>query len=143
MSIKDFAEKIKPYLINVKNNIYSSKEKFKINNDLFIVFLFILVGTASFGLGKLSSLEKKKVPISVIKTEKAVSSTNSLSQNSGIGTSVNEKRGIVVASKSGTRYYYPSCSGVSRIKEDNKVWFSTIKEAESAGLKLAANCSPN
>jgi len=142
MSIKDFILKIKPYLINVKSRIYNTKESLKINNDLFIVFLIILVGTASFGLGKLSALEKKKVPISVLKTEKAIVENVNVNQSAS-KVSIVEQKGIIVASKSGTKYYYPLCSGVARIKEENKVWYSSIKEAESVGLTLAANCSPN
>ncbi len=45
-----------------------------------------------------------------------------------------------VASKSGKKYYLPTCSGVSRIKEENRVWFATKEDAESAGLTPATNC---
>jgi hypothetical protein len=49
-------------------------------------------------------------------------------------------QGSYVASKSGTRYYLPACSGASRIKEENKVWFATVGEAQAAGYTAAANC---
>lgn len=48
--------------------------------------------------------------------------------------------GGYVASKSGTKYYLPWCGSVSRIKEENKVWFATKEEAEAAGYKPATNC---
>ena len=45
-----------------------------------------------------------------------------------------------VASKSGSKYYLPSCSGVGRIREENKVWFVTVEDAVSAGYTPASNC---
>lgn len=48
--------------------------------------------------------------------------------------------GIYVASKNGTKYHLPSCSGAKRIKEENKVWFNSKAEAEQAGYEPAKNC---
>lgn len=45
-----------------------------------------------------------------------------------------------VASKTGTKYHLPWCSGAQRIKEENKVWFATKAAAEAAGYEPAANC---
>lgn len=45
-----------------------------------------------------------------------------------------------LASKNGTRYYLPNCSGAGRIKPENRVWFKTREDAEAAGLTPAANC---
>jgi hypothetical protein len=47
----------------------------------------------------------------------------------------------VLASKSGSRYYFPNCSGVNRIKKENLVYFKSVKDAELKGLTLAKNCS--
>jgi hypothetical protein len=154
ISIKDFVQKIKFSSISVKNRTYSTVNAVKdakIENDIFIVLLMILVGTASFGLGKLSALEKQKVPISVLKTKEAMYASvasspainaGAIDQTQEVGNQAeaNIHKGSIVASKSGTKYYYPSCSGVSRIKEENKVWFNSIEEARSAGLTPAANC---
>ena len=46
----------------------------------------------------------------------------------------------VVASKNGTKYYFPWCGGLSRISPQNKVTFASSKEAEQAGYTIAANC---
>jgi hypothetical protein len=46
----------------------------------------------------------------------------------------------LVASKSGTKVYYVWCSGVSRIKPENKVYFDTVEEALNKGYKPASNC---
>jgi hypothetical protein len=120
MSIKDFTEKIKSFWVNNKDKIYSQENGLKIKDDLFVVFLIFLVGMASFGLGKISSLEKRKVPISILNTQESMyaSVSESIQTNKKVGT---KEMGTVVASKSGTKYYYPWCSGVARIKEENKV----------------------
>ncbi len=64
---------------------------------------------------------------------------NNVKNSSAELSEVNQAKNIV-ASKSGKRYYYLNCSGVSRIKEENKVYFASEQEAEAAGLTLAANC---
>ncbi|HMP67165.1 MAG TPA: hypothetical protein PKA60_00240 [Candidatus Paceibacterota bacterium] len=52
----------------------------------------------------------------------------------------NNQKGTIVASKNGTKYYFLHCSGVSRIKEENKIFFSDKNKAEEAGYSVAANC---
>jgi hypothetical protein len=143
MSINDLTTKIKSLFANTKDYVYSEDSGFKIKEDLFIVFLIILVGTASFGLGKLSAFEKKKIPISILKTKEAMLASVALSLDDSLSSSKNQtqEKGIVVASKSGTKYYYPWCTGVSRIKEENKVWFLSIEDARTAGLTPASGCT--
>ncbi len=139
MSIKDFTEKIKSFWVNNKDKIYSQENGLKIKDDLFVVFLIFLVGMASFGLGKISSLEKRKVPISILNTQESMyaSVSESIQTDKKVDT---KEKGTVVASKSGTKYYYPWCSGVARIKEENKVWFNSIDEAKARGLTPASGC---
>lgn len=139
MSIKDFTEKIKSFWVNNKDKIYSQENGLKIKDDLFVVFLIFLVGMASFGLGKISSLEKRKVPISILNTQESMYASVSESIQTDKKVDATEK-GTVVASKSGTKYYYPWCSGVARIKEENKVWFNSIDEAKARGLTPASGC---
>ena len=145
MSINDLTTKIKSLFANVKDYFYSKENGIKIKEDLFIVFLIILVGTASFGLGKNSAFEKKKISISILKTQEAILSSvteSSVDTNNASTTLKNQTqgKGIVVASKSGTKYYYPWCTGVSKIKEENKIWFNSIEEAKARGLTPASGC---
>lgn len=130
MSIKDFGQKIKLFSRNIRDKFYSPEYGLKIKSDLFIVLLMILVGTASFGLGKLSAYEKQKTPITVSESVQDINSVNT------------NQKGIVFSAKSGTKYYYPACSGASKIKEENRVWFNTIADAIALGLTLATNCNP-
>jgi len=154
MSINDLSIKIKSFYAVAKDAVYGPERGLKIGHDIFIVLLVFLVGTASFGLGKLSAFEKKKTPIQVLQVQEnllaAVVGKNE--QNiAGEGTSNTQNtatvfdsklnKGLVLASKSGTKYYYPWCTGVDRIKEENKVWFATIEDARKVGLTPASGCS--
>ena len=146
MSIKDNWEKIKLFWADFRDATYNQEKGLKIKDDLYIVILIILVGTASFGLGKISSYEKNKTPISILKTKESMLSTvleGASSANDTISNSIKtaQNNGVVVASKSGTKYYYPWCAGVSKIKEENKVWFNSIEEAKLVGLTPASNCT--
>jgi hypothetical protein len=47
---------------------------------------------------------------------------------------------VYLASKSGSKYYLPTCGTAKRIKDVNRVWFATKEEAEAAGYEPAANC---
>lgn len=140
MSIKDLPAKIKPFMAKIGGEIYSEEQGLKIHNDLYIVLMLVLVGTASYGLGILSSYEKSKTPIAISKNSRSESLTASVLESTQKIPSPTRNDGEVVASKSGTKYYYPWCSGVSRIKEENKVWFKSIADAKAKGLTPAANC---
>ncbi len=108
---------------------------------IFTALLLILVAIASFGLGRQSVSEKytgntpEKPPEST-KPNQAVESTSGKVTDSETpleGT-------YYVASKNGSVYHLPYCSGAKRISEQNKIVFKTKAEAEAAGLRPAANC---
>jgi len=41
--------------------------------------------------------------------------------------------GVFVGSKNGTKYYTPGCSGTTRIKPENYIWFDTVEDAQLQG----------
>ncbi len=144
MSIKDFLLKIKGNLEN-SSFLFQHKTKIAFRADFFISIIIILVAFSSFGLGRLSSLEGKKSSITIERN----SSFPSVSDEKGsIKNLSDDKMNTVkenspksfVASKSGTKYYLSWCGGVSRIKEENKVWFASEAEAKKAGFSPASNC---
>lgn len=90
--------------------------------------LVALVAVASFGLGRLSMMDR--------------SHTVSLSEipfTEGQPSLV--MGGAFVASKKGSAYYFPWCSGAERINASNMVWFTSREDAEQAGYVPAKNCS--
>lgn len=144
-------------------NIHELKEKIKANKrDVSLVSIFVLASLLSFGLGRLSAIFDLKMPLKIengginplnLDQNKAEATQGAIGQNyadtssSGANsqaTSPSNQAGkgekLFVASKSGTKYYYPWCSGVARIKEENKIWFASADEANKAGYSPASNC---
>jgi hypothetical protein len=141
-SIKDIKEKIKPYWQNLKgesaDRILVAKH-FEISRDFFLVALLVLTAFSAYGLGRLSIMEERRAEIRVGTDESLLLGVESLKQNLTIN---NSKAGLapIVASKNGTKYYFPWCSGVDKIKAENKVIFATEDDARKAGLTPASNC---
>lgn len=122
-----------------KVNNFLDKNK----NDIYIAVLIFFVSLASFGLGRLSVLWPKKEPIIITNDQQPATSdqlpeiTKSPPDNAAI---IGTIKGRYVASKSGTAYHYPWCPGALKIKEENKIWFSSKEEAIRIGYKPAGNC---
>ena len=109
-----------------------------------IVLLAILV---AFGLGVLAGLdiEQEQVRRSGFWIEDTRTASSTVAVPSPLPSKkpdpVYGAAGVgFVASKSGKKYYLPTCSGVGRIKEENRVWYATALDAQNAGLTPAANC---
>lgn len=114
---------------------------------LFLALLIILTASLSFGIGRLSvSGEKESMRIEydeLFGTQSQPTMDKSLQQAAASATIISPNSiGGVVASKNGSRYHYPHCSGAKQIKEENKLFFASSRAAEAAGYTLAANCKP-
>jgi hypothetical protein len=55
-------------------------------------------------------------------------------------SSINDTKETVYASKNGKKFYYSDCSGLKRIKQENRLSFINAALAEQAGYTKAANC---
>lgn len=99
----------------------------RIPRDVFIISILILASLFSFGLGYLAGLD-------------AMSSKGQGSKIIIEEPSITTTSGQVIASKTGTKYYLPSCASASRISEENKIWFASVELAKTAGYTPAANC---
>ena len=107
--------------------------------DGILVVVMILLGTASFGLGRLSVSEAPQEKVALCQSARYTQE----GQVAGVIkplTEISQQTGQFVASRNGTAYHFPWCSGAQRIKEENKVWFATHEEAQQAGYRKAANC---
>jgi len=85
----------------------------------------VLVGLSAFGLGRLSVTGLPAAGAAPAPASAKV---------------VSAEEGQFVASKAGTKYYLPSCAGASNIKEENRVYFVSVAQAQAAGYTAAANC---
>lgn len=115
MSIADLREKCKAL---------STKAR-----DILFVLILVFASSASFGLGYLTGRDQGGQGSAI-----SIEPTKADDKKRG-------EEGSVVASKNGTKYYLPWCSGADRINESNKVWFNSINAARTAGYTPAANCT--
>jgi len=127
-------------------------------HGMLLIAIVLLSSSASFGLGMLAGRESGAGEpggdfwVEDLRQADAASTTPEVAdrtdevvvplerQTASVGAVVPASGGAYVASKSGTKYYLPWCGTVSRIKEENKVWFGTKQEAEQAGYEPAKNC---
>lgn len=114
-------------------------------NDLFIIILILLVACASFGLGRLSvTTTSQKEDFVAFESPEPAAAYTAIQTAAAKATeplaTTSDTKGTIVASKSGTKYHFPWCSGALRIKEENKVWFASEAEARAAGYEPASNC---
>ena len=142
MSIKDLLQKIKGW---------GSKKTLSLptlSDDLFLGFILILVAFGAFGLGRLSKIEGSRVPIRIenaVEFPKTSTSSSSAQTETAQAVSViaslpSPESSQFVGSKSGTKYYLPWCSGVKRITDANKIYFTSKEDAEARGYAPASNC---
>ena len=124
-------------------NIAEFIEKCK-SREAYTAALIILVAFASFGLGRLSKLEETREPIKIEYPQSAAATRLGGGQDAAVAATLplaeTKTGGQLVASKSGTKYHFPWCSGAARISETNKVWFNSVEEARKAGYTPASNC---
>jgi hypothetical protein len=114
---------------------YCKERLGRVPRDVVVVGLILLSSSASFGLGILAGREHPS-------TSSGQGAGFALSQpvEAAAAAAPRPAGGQVVASKNGTKYYLPSCSGASRISAANKVTFASASAAAAAGYTPAANC---
>ena len=126
-------EKIKPFI----NKCLRSDR----GRDILTVIIIILVGLASFGLGRLSKVAQN-AGISVeylMKVEKGAEDILG-SKPAVLGISEDLTPKAFFASSRGSKYYSIGCTGGKTIKQENRIYFVTKEEAEGAGYELSASC---
>ena len=101
----------------------------KIPRDMLIIAVLVLSSSASFALGYLAGQGSGQGAATALDSPPA-----------DFSAALASSSGAFVASKNGTKYYLPNCSGADRISEANKVWFATAAAAVVAGYAPAANC---
>ena len=115
---------------------------------IFLVLCFGLISFISFNLGKINALEKSPIKVGEsgnLKTINTDLKADIYSSAQGGRKNQTETKKLdtrVVVSKTSTskKYHYSWCASASKIKEENKFWFNSEKEAEAAGYTLAGNC---
>lgn len=119
MSLEQIAEKIKSFF---------KFKPFFINLTIFCLVIALIIGVF---------LAYKSVPQAEAPTIEYGAFTPEFRI---LEPKIGDMAGKIGASSGGTRYYYPHCSGLARIKPENRLYFDTSEEAENAGFSLAENC---
>jgi hypothetical protein len=128
---------------------YINFEKLKNHQEsIFLVVCIMLVGLIGFGLGRLSAqyqtseLNINSTLVNTADLDKIITSkpnSESFSENKNIESAptgavsravVNKK---VVGNKNSKIYHYEDCPGALRMSEANKVFFTSVPEAQQAG----------
>lgn len=111
--------------------------------DIFFGVCIFLISAISYNLGKLNSNPKTTIKISSGSDVFQASAIQSINSSDLLATPIFKPKDLrVIASKNSTtkKYHYLWCPGAKKIKEENKIWFSSSQEAESGGYTLAGNC---
>jgi len=95
--------------------------------DVILIAVVLFVGISAFGLGRLSATEDSRPAVRMV-AQPTLDETPML-----LG-------GKLVASRKGSKYHYPWCSGARTMSETNKVWFGSEEAAKKAGYTPAGNC---
>jgi hypothetical protein len=123
---------------------------------LVISIIILSVGVA-FGVGRISQQENTLIPPEIkssdvvlpfatvdqstsVQTTKDISPALSTRSSNADQSSTTITDNTVVASKTGTKYYFPWCGNAKRILESNKVYYSSAAEARKAGLTPSNTC---
>lgn len=113
--------------------------------QVFLTACMLLIAFTGYNLGRINANEKRPIKIeNGANIYSAIKSSEIADQGQGttsLRTPTKKLDTRVVASKNSDKYHYTWCSGANRIKEENKVWFASDKEAESRGYTLAGNCT--
>ncbi|MDO8492725.1 MAG: hypothetical protein Q7S34_03745 [bacterium] len=111
-----------------------------LKEEILIVVLIILVGTASFGLGRLSAGRAISSSVRVVSGNQEGVAVNEALANVSAAPVAGAADGKVVASKNGKVYHLPWCPGALKIKPENLITFDSSAAAAAAGLTPASNC---
>jgi hypothetical protein len=103
--------------------------------ELFVGLLVVLSSTLAYGLGRLTKLEANRAPVTITPASSSTPQTIKV-----IETESSDNR--IVASKKGTKYYFPWCGSSKAIKVENRIYFISASVAEAAGYTRAGNCQP-
>lgn len=131
--------------MTIPDLIARSKELLgRVPADVLVVLVLVLTAVSSFGLGFLAGTDFGQNPqgrgLWIEQLPQGVVSGGGPAAAIRAAAPPPATSGTYMASKNGTKYYLPTCSGANRIKEANRVWFATKADAEAAGYTPAAQC---
>lgn len=122
----------------------------KYESKIITILGLILIAVISFQGGFLQGKSQQNSPVIIENAEKCPffnTSNNSSSRVLGEGSETekdskeNQKTCAFVGSKNSNKYHPPTCHHAKRIKEENKICFSSEQDAESKGYTPSSSCA--
>lgn len=86
---------------------------------------------------ELNALVVEKKPSGQKETATSKSPSVQPTVKAEITSASSQNLGKFVASVNGEKYYFPDCSEVRRIKDENKIWFDSEDEAKESGYEAS------
>ncbi len=111
----------------------------QIPRDVILVAVILLSSSVTFGLGILTGEQLGQGGVIVETLPLATSTANTVDTAPAITPAI-LNAGRVVASKNGSKYYFPWCGGAKRLSTAHKIWFASAAQARIHGYTKAANC---
>jgi len=117
-------------------------------NDIILIIGVILISLISFGAGCLYEANfpsPAKLDISDVSQIEKLTTQLPNKKKSETEKDLQEQKSEalqiqIIGNKNSKVYHYPWCSGAKNMREENKVFFNSIKEAQEAGFRPAGNC---
>lgn len=115
----------------------------KYEDKIVLIVGIILIALISFGAGRLTAIREPKEPIKIenyglASLKESVESQDTDKAEEGI-KEAEKKQEVFVGSINSNKYHLPDCQWAKRIKEENRIWFESVEDAETKGY-VPASC---
>lgn len=132
-------------MFRILQDFYKKIKRTVDDQDVYVACIILCVGIVSFWLGTLSVTEsvKDRALITIQATSSRGAGFVDVAELGSAYTAIARESlsgGAFVGARNGSVYYPARCSYVSRIKPENRVYFTTADEAESVGRKRSTQC---
>lgn len=130
-------------IMNIVSKILNWVKSSQYNIFLGVCILFI--SFISYNLGKISLSDKAELKITeganIYKAVVTDEVNSEVATTPKVTPKTLDMRVVVSKASTTKKYHYTWCPGAKQIKDENKVWFNSDKEAETNGYTLAGNCT--
>lgn len=111
-------------------------------HELFLFAVVVLVSVIVIGGARLWFFKSYEVqPRKIVIEENAfVVSPKQARLPDGQGLGQAPLAGGFVASINGAKYYPANCKAANRINQENRIWFTSVEEAEAMGYERTSQC---
>ena len=112
-------------------------------HDLWVAFCMVFIAWTAYHIGEIRARTPHAITLhdGVVFQAQAKTTPKAPAPLTKRGPVHTDLRVVASKASSSKKYHFSWCSGVARIKEENKIWFQTAQLAEVAGYSLATNCS--